>query len=95
MARQRSVEPALITVQRASADETSSLTGSSDEDEGPEYVVEAILKRRITADGDVEYQIKWEGYEGTSEETSWEPEEASCLARVASALADSQLSYSL
>ncbi|EDV92738.1 chromobox protein homolog 1 [Drosophila grimshawi] len=37
------------------------------------FVVERIVDKRITADGKVEYLIKWRGY--TSADNTWEPEE--------------------
>lgn len=84
--RRASPEPHLVTLQRASADpsararsgshsssSSSSSDGSGDEDT---YVVESILRRRVAADGEYEYLVKWEGYEG-DEATTWEPEEVS------------------
>ena len=37
------------------------------------YVVEKILGKRISENGDVEYLLKWFGY--VEDEASWEPEE--------------------
>ncbi|XP_030370731.1 chromobox protein homolog 1 [Scaptodrosophila lebanonensis] len=39
----------------------------------PNFVVERIIDKRITADGKVEYYIKWRGY--PSADNTWEPEE--------------------
>ncbi|XP_034487372.1 chromobox protein homolog 3 [Drosophila innubila] len=39
----------------------------------PNFVVERIVDKRITADGKVEYFIKWRGY--PSGDNTWEPEE--------------------
>ncbi|ORY89455.1 hypothetical protein BCR35DRAFT_300644 [Leucosporidium creatinivorum] len=72
MPRQRSPDPSLVTLQRASTSLDSA--SSSDSDEEDTYVVEAVLKRRVGADGDWEYLVKWEGYSG-DEATTWEPEE--------------------
>jgi hypothetical protein len=38
-----------------------------------EYMVEKVLNKRVSADGAVEYLIKWDGYE--TEESTWEPKE--------------------
>lgn len=42
-----------------------------DEDDGDEYRVEKVLKHRFSG-GEVEYQIKWLGYEDKKDLT-WEP----------------------
>lgn len=82
MAKQRdkSPEPTLITVQRPSRQQDSSTSsGSGSESSDDEYVVEALLKRRVGVDGDYEIMVKWEGYDGTDEATTWEPEEVKQL----------------
>lgn len=42
-----------------------------DEEEGEEYRVEKVLKHRF-AGGELEYQIKWLGYD-KKEDLTWEP----------------------
>uniref|UniRef100_A0A915PF23 Chromo domain-containing protein n=1 Tax=Meloidogyne floridensis TaxID=298350 RepID=A0A915PF23_9BILA len=37
-----------------------------------QFVVEAIVNKRITIDGKIEYLLKWEGH--LEDEKSWEPE---------------------
>nr|CAD2169989.1 unnamed protein product [Meloidogyne enterolobii] len=37
-----------------------------------QFVVEAIVNKRITIDGKIEYLLKWEGH--SESEKSWEPE---------------------
>ncbi|CAK5119211.1 unnamed protein product [Meloidogyne enterolobii] len=37
-----------------------------------QFAVEAILNKRMTIDGKVEYLLKWQGH--TEDEKSWEPE---------------------
>jgi len=42
-------------------------------DENPEYSVEAILDSKLDkcCGCPLHYYVKWEGYDGTDEETSW------------------------
>ncbi|XP_057293747.1 chromobox protein homolog 1-like [Hydractinia symbiolongicarpus] len=46
---------------------------SQSEEEEEEYVVEKILKHRVTKKGKTEYYLKWKGF--PSEENTWEPAE--------------------
>lgn len=78
MGKQKSPEPTLVTLKQRSESSGSSSSESGSEEE---YVVEAILKRRVGVDGDFDYLLKWEGYDGTAEQETWEPLEVSCLAR--------------
>ena len=41
------------------------------EEDDEEYLVEKVIEKRITAKGNIEYLIKWEGYD--EKENSWEP----------------------
>ncbi|KAF2713951.1 hypothetical protein K504DRAFT_462414 [Pleomassaria siparia CBS 279.74] len=49
-----------------------------DEEDGvsapDEYVVEKIMSHRFTKEGEIEYNVKWAGYEKKSDRT-WEPED--------------------
>ncbi|KAF8359362.1 cec-4 [Pristionchus pacificus] len=54
---------------------------SSGSESDPEYIVEAILDKR-TKKGQVEYLIKWEGYDDP-EENTWESDVSGCREKVA------------
>ena len=42
-----------------------------------EYVVEAVLGKRVNVSTKAfEWKVKWEGYDGTNEEWTWEPLES-------------------
>lgn len=41
------------------------------EDEGGEWEVEAIVGKRVNANGDVEYEVKWKDYD--PDQNTWEP----------------------
>jgi len=54
------------------------LGGKEDEDDEDEdedvYVVEAIKKHMVDENGDIRFQVKWEGYD-SKKDLTWEPEE--------------------
>eukprot|EP01083_Nonionella_stella_P286567 975352_1 len=47
---------------------------SNEDNDQEEFTVKNIVNYRTAKDGTLEFLVQWDGYEGTDEEFSWEPE---------------------